>query len=91
VLAHLLFALELSDFDNWWALAAGIATAGLVVMAGRFLTRAPQAESVAPLVKPTPAQLNIRAGDGPTQWRPAEPHSRTIPTDVTYKVEETMK
>ncbi len=91
MLAHFLFALELSELQYWWALAAGIATAGLVLMVGRFLTNGRRARPGPPLGKPIMPQLGTRVGDPARQWRPAEPHSRNVPSDITYKVEETWK
>jgi len=89
--SRLLFALEFSQFESWWALAAGIATAGLVLMVGRFLTNGRRARPGPPLVKPMLPQVSTRVVDAARQWRPAEPHSWSLPSDITYKVEEIWK
>jgi hypothetical protein len=88
VFAQILFAF---DFTPAWAVqAAGFATAGLVLMVGRFLTTRRKRRPAPPPRKPTP-QSATPAGDGFTKWRPLPPPLNGLPSEVTCKVEETWK
>jgi hypothetical protein len=91
VFAHFLFALDLEESRSWIIQATGFAAAGLVLFVGRFLTRRSPA--------PQPALnklLEVPSGNTPVgelvrQWRQSDPHSRPLPAEIAFKVEDTWR
>jgi hypothetical protein len=84
--AQALLAMDLSEHRIWAVQAAGFATAGLVLMCGRFLTGYRFRNTVgAPSRSVTP-----KAATSIQDWQ-RKPHGYRLPSDLAFKVEETWR
>jgi len=85
--AHIQSAIDLSEHRVWVVQAAGIAAAGLVLMIGRFLTAySRKKQHAATLPRP-----HKPTGPAKNPWRQSEPHAYGLPSDLTFKIEETWR
>jgi len=84
--AQLLLAIDFSEHRMWAVQAAGFATAGLVLMLGRFLTRSR-------LMRKHGGMPRLHAaGDTARIPEPySKPHAYRLPSDLAFKVEETWR
>jgi hypothetical protein len=83
--AHVLATIDLSANRIWAVQAAGFATAGLVLMAGRFVASW-QRNRAAKKPAPRPTYQRVRI---------PEPHARPfgylLPSEISFKVEEAWR
>ncbi len=78
--------LAISEHRIWVVQAVGFATAGIVLMMGRFVTAYRQKRSARdPQATRTANDLARRP-----EWQP-KPHTYHLPTDLHFKVEEAWR
>ena len=84
--AHFQLAIDLSEHRIWVVQAVGIAAAGLVLMVRRFLTAYSRKKPAA-----TPPRPHKPTGPAKNSWRQSETHAYGLPSDLTFKIEETWR
>jgi hypothetical protein len=84
--AHLLATIDISANRIWAVQAAGFATAGLVLMIGRFINNWQRKRALASQSRPPSTIYRVKL---------PEPHAKPIgyhlPTDLSFKVEDAWR